>query len=84
MIFDCRLFDVSFLRVWLPEVEQPEIRKAEIKNDVTMNLFISSPILIFYVCGGAKLISPYKNNSVCIFLFNYADKNNDAGKKCND
>lgn len=27
-----------------------------------------------------KLISPYKNNSVCIFLFNNADKNNDAGK----
>lgn len=45
-----------------------------------MNLFISSLILIFYVCGGMKLISPYKNNIVCIFLFNNADKNNDAGK----
>ncbi|MGQ7191366.1 hypothetical protein ACUODJ_58665, partial [Escherichia sp. HC-CC] len=59
---------VSFLRVWLPEVEQPEIRKAEIKNDVTMNLFISSRIITFYICCGVKLISPYKNNSVCIFL----------------
>ena len=59
-------------------------RLAEIKNTEIMNLFISSLILIFYVCGGMKLISPYKNNSVCIFLFNNADKNNDAGTKRND
>jgi hypothetical protein len=32
MIFDCRLCDVSFFRCWLPDVEQPEIRKAEIKT----------------------------------------------------
>ena len=56
----------------------------EIKNTEIMNLFISFLILIFYVCGGVKLISSYKNNSVCIFLFNNADKNNDAGKKRND
>ena len=41
-------------------------------------------MLIFYVCCGVKLISPYKDNSVCIGLFNYADKNNNAGKKRND
>lgn len=49
-----------------------------------MNLFISFFILIFYVCGGMKLILLYKNNFVCIFLFNNVDKNNDVGKKCND
>ena len=84
MIFDSRLCDVSFFRCWLPDVEQPEISKEEIKNTEIMNLFIGYLILIFYVCGGVKLISPYKNNSVCIFLFNNADKNNDAGKKRND
>src|SRR5699024_3359774 len=84
MIFDCRHCDVSFFRCWLPDVEQPEISKEEIKITEIMNLFLSFLILIFYVCGGVKLISSYKNNSVCIFLFITADKNNAAGKKRND
>ncbi|ABX20170.1 hypothetical protein SARI_00223 [Salmonella enterica subsp. arizonae serovar 62:z4,z23:-] len=31
-----------------------------------------------------KLISPYKNNSVCIRSFDFIDKNNDAYEKRKD
>lgn len=46
-IFDCRLCDVSFLRLWFPVEEHPESRKVIVKNKDIINLFIYSLILNF-------------------------------------
>ena len=82
VICDCRLCDVSFLRCWLPDVEQPEVKETEIKK-YRSNKSVHK-LSHFNVLCSAELISLNKNNSVCICLFNYTDKNNDAGKKRND